>query len=102
MAKINKGDIWYGTWGYEQTNVTFYLVTRVSQYYISLRELDSIYVDNNGMHGSKIPSLTLAKNEKPIRRKIGFDNNFLPCVDITKYHWAAPWDGNAVAVTSYA
>jgi hypothetical protein len=45
------GDVVYNSWGYEQTNIDFYQVTRVSEKCVWIREIAQNSSDNGGPNG---------------------------------------------------
>ena len=44
IEEIKVGDVWYSSWGYDQTNVDFYKVIKKSNKMIWLRRIGQIYV----------------------------------------------------------
>lgn len=68
--KMNKsaayavGDVLVSKWGYEQTNVTYYQVTRlVGKCSLEVREIEQERVENEGMQGLCIPLLGCFKSD---------------------------------------
>lgn len=52
---IKVGDIFYTSWGYDQTNIDFYEVVAVRGSRIDLRELKQTTVDHDGNYDSVVP-----------------------------------------------
>ena len=61
------GDIAYSSWGYEQTNITFYRVTRTTTASVWLEEIPSIRTETAWATGTAIPDTTAAGT--PIGRR---------------------------------
>jgi hypothetical protein len=62
---VKAGDIFYTSWGYDQTNVDFYLAIEVSKTgkTVKLRQIQAMNVADEGPHDSLIPNSTeLAPN----------------------------------------
>lgn len=53
---IKVGDIFYTSWGYDQTNIDFYEVVAVRGSRIDLRELKQTTVDHDGNYDSVVPA----------------------------------------------
>jgi len=51
---VAKGDIFYCSWGYDQTNVNFYLVTRVTAAKAEVVPIGAKCVEANGPGGNKV------------------------------------------------
>lgn len=50
------GDLFYTSWGYEQTNIDFYQVVRVTRCTMVIREIGNIYPDGYGWTGKTLPA----------------------------------------------
>lgn len=95
--KVN--DILVSHWGYEQTNVNFYKVTKVTKTMLTIQELDVIELDNEDMTGWEMP-IDKVKG-KPFRRKIHTSNG-KEFVYINNYSIAKKWNKNRERYTSYS
>ena len=95
------GDILYTSWGYDQTNVSFYQVTRmVGKTMIELRKISTSIVENSGnFTGLKAPNSGSYVGE-PLRKKIPSHPNH--GVKISHYEYAYRWNGKPVSFSSYA
>lgn len=102
---LKVGDIVYSSWGWEQTNVTFYqIVESIGRITVKVRRIAGKVVDqgNNGfMSGSVIArkdeflgSEILTKRVSPLGDRC--------CITINSYETAFPWDGKPKDYTSYA
>ncbi len=103
---VKAGDILYDTWGYEQTNVNFYKVTRVlSACKVELVEVGKTITRNDSaMSGECVPN-PAAKLGGAIQKMIAQDSyekrtgawhvKINDCVSLT------PWDGQPVFWSSW-
>lgn len=91
-------EYYVSTWGYEQTNVTFYEVIKRTAKTITLLEVRSIDIQKGNMTYRSYPSVTPAYNATPRRYKVHEDGE----VRIRSFEWARPWRGKAVDGTAYA
>lgn len=104
--KLTVGDIFYTSWGYEQTNVDFYEVTGFLNKLVLVREISQRKKETGFMSGSTIPVpgkfISGQLKAKPIF------NNDETVHGITIYgvpssaNYAARWDGQPVFWSSYA
>lgn len=96
--RLQEGHILSAMWGYEQTNVNFYQVTRlIGRNTVELRELRQVI--QGGEHwatGKAMPSDEF-KGEAFTRRVHGASQS----VRINSYRSATLWDGKAMAWTAY-
>lgn len=53
---IVPGDVFYTSWGYDQTNVDFYLVTRVTAAKAEVTPIGSTVVDGQGTYQHVVPN----------------------------------------------
>jgi hypothetical protein len=99
------GDILSSSWGYDQTNVTFYQVLRVTPKTVTVREIRTERkYDAEMMLGTVLPirdSFPLHSKEK--RRTVirSFDGS-RPCLKMESYEFAYLWNGNPEEFTAYA
>jgi len=97
-AKV--GTIVYSTWGYEQTNVDFYEVVKVSGRRITLRELDQTRREDGFMSGLAMPMPGQYRSEE-ITKMAKFDGAGKLSFSI-RHGWASEWDGSPKSYSSYA
>jgi hypothetical protein len=84
---IAVGAIVYNSWGYDQTNVDFYEVVKVSANYVWLQSLESSAPEDGFMSSSRtLPRKGTAHGEVTKRRVSGSSINF-------KYGGGSVWDG---------
>jgi len=91
-------DILVSHWGYEQTNIDFYKVLKVTPSTVIVQELEKIEHNDEDMSGWVMPIDKL--KGKPIRRKIHTFNNE-KFIYITSYSIAQKWDKKKQRYTSY-
>lgn len=96
---LKVGDILDASWGYDQTNVDFYEVVRVTPGTVDLHELEQVTECRNGWNDRgtcrPIPGTCkrVFKGKRPNARNI---------VKFSSYNWAYPWDGSPKGWSSYA
>jgi hypothetical protein len=98
MHTYKVGDILNSSWGYDQTNVTFYEVTRVTPSSIELGTLRSVE-DYNGqtMTGTKVPSNEFASAKRFLKR-VSAEGY----VKIGHGEFAGMWNGKPQRFSTYA
>lgn len=72
MQAIIKGEIFYNSWGFEQTNIDFYQVVKVSPKSITFRAVDKVktYSSDISMSGKCKPFMNRFKNDKTIIKRL--------------------------------
>lgn len=98
---VKIGDMFYSMWGYEQTNVDFYEVVKVTAKFVTLREVNTVKTENKMFTGHAAPIPGSYRNDETIRRKV-LDYGREPLVSITSYANAYLWDGKAKQFSTYA
>ena len=88
------GLILYSSWGYDQTNIDFYIVTKVSGTMATLVAIEAPEKSTDIMHGVKTPTLPVVPVGREIRRKMRG-----AYVSLTSYSGAYPWDGKPMDVS---
>ena len=117
------GDILNSSWGYDQTNISWYRVERRTEKSVWLVELKGTVVEQTGfMQGRAMPSSDIQGRYKdpyfdengelqqdwdysPFRRKLSFstwNDEPEPYVKLSSYEYARPWDGSAEWCSWYA
>jgi len=96
--RLQLGHILHCMWGYEQTNVNFYQVTRlIGRNTVELRELCQVIQGGEHWATGRAMSSDEFKGEPFIRRVDGASQS----VRINSYRSATLWDGKALAWTAY-
>lgn len=84
------GDILTASWGYDQTNVDFYLVTKViGTRTIELREIGNKKVSDDGPTTHVMPVADNILDDKVYIKRVSNGS-----VNFNSYKWASKWDGN--------
>lgn len=99
---VQIGTIFASSWGYDQTNVDFYEVVKVTKASVVVREIAKAQqTADGGWTGYVTPQPGSFVGDPQTRRlKAGWDNT--PSVKINSYAWARMWDGKPQRFTSYA
>ena len=101
MHTIESGNILYSLWGYDQTNVSFYLVTRATTTTVTIQPIESERIELGDCHdlvvprSSNDPHAPYFFSGEPIRRKVQ-DYGYGPSVRRANYRGAGNcyvWDG---------
>lgn len=101
MADVMEpGAILESSWGYEQTNVDYYMVIKRTATSAQLIRMEKKSIISSSMVGTCIPGKPDI-TAKPFRRKI-YDYGNGECVGIGTYSSAHLWDGKPSRWTSYA
>jgi hypothetical protein len=94
---LKVGDILYSSWGYDQTNIDFYEVTRVTAKSAEIRKLAQTQEVTGFMSGTTEPKPGEYTGEAKLKR-VGPDN----VISIASYAVAVPWDGKPKHNSWYA
>jgi hypothetical protein len=101
---IAVGDIFVSTWGYDQTNKTFYQVVALAgkaSAKLARIASDCAY-DGQKMTGVAMPIKDAFKADDVKLRRIKQDSYGDVCFKITSYEFARRWNGQPQNYTSYA
>lgn len=93
---VKVGDIWYSSWGYEQTNIDYYEVTKVTKCYVWLTPISKLVEETGYDQGYTMPCKGAFRGEAK-RHRI----NSYGTVTLTSYSDAYPWDGKPKYSTWY-
>ncbi len=111
------GDILSYSWGYDQTNIDFFVVVKRTEsakgvVFLTLQEVAASVSDEVGFMTYKtVPARdgdgnVIPKPGKPIRRKLHVDTRGGGRreigVAINSYGWCSTWSGNPVTMSTYA
>lgn len=95
------GDILYSSWGYDQTNIDFYEVRKVTGSMVVLQQLEDKIVRNDGYMHYVVPVPGRYKGV-PLRRKFGPSwRGDEYTVGIKSYASASKWDGTPKGETGW-
>lgn len=96
------GHVLYASWGYEQTNIDFYQVTKIIGAHMvevcAVSQISANKGDEPWMTGKVVPHLD-AFTGKPMRRRV---NGRSKSVRIDNVRTAFLWDGRPINWTGYA
>jgi hypothetical protein len=81
------GDIFVCSWGYDQTNIDFYQVTRVLNSMIEVTEIEGKRKYDGHMCGSTVP-VPNSFVGRTRRVKLSFNGNGKPSFKPASYSWA--------------
>jgi hypothetical protein len=102
--KVN--DILVCSWGYDQTNVDFYKVLKLSPSgkSVTIVRINSEVKEDGFMCGKSVPAVphtvSAYRGEHMTKRIKFYDNSY--CVNISNYSTAFPWDGTPERCSWYA
>lgn len=102
---LKVGDVLYSTWGYDQTNVDFYIVTRrVSDRSVEIAEIGSKTFSNDAWCVRKVVADPTAPKGTPMMKRVTMSDGPFPGprINLTSYSSASLWDGRPITETSYA
>lgn len=85
------GAIFVSSWGYEQTNVSYYQVVGVRSASVVIRKIESHVVGNNGYENMMMPSKDQFRGEPKLKRVGVYSGR--PGLRISSYESAFLWDG---------
>jgi len=98
---LKEGDILYSSWGYEQTNIDFYQVTKVvSNKTVKIRRINSSFEEQTGfMSGRKVAVKDSFKEGSEEMLKRVNEGNW---ISLNSYSGASLWDGTPMNYSWYA
>lgn len=102
MDTVNVGDIFSSSWGYNQTNIDFYQVTRKMKAMVVLRKIAKKVVGGVGTPSEKVMPIPNKFTGSPIRKKVKSGWRGKAWIDLTSYSGASPWDGKPESQTGGA
>ncbi len=94
---LQVGHILRAMWGYDQTNIDYFQVTKViGKTMVEIREIEAVSDCTGSMTGTCTPRLDAFKS-KPMRRKVSYGR-----VSVDTVRRAGIWDGTPDNWTAYA
>lgn len=96
-GNMKAGDVLNTSWGYDQTNVEFYLVTEVKGVTVTLQEVAQTYVKEGNMSGEVMPVLE-SKIGEPFKKRISAGGY----VKTDRSCYASLWSGRPCYTSNYA
>ena len=100
IEKVTVGDIFVSIWGYGQSNVEFFQVTRKTKSTIALRQLRSEIVETGEFYDSIMPNTDYPTEESITRKKV-FEHHELLSINLSSFKTAMLWNGKAAKQTAF-
>ena len=91
------GDILCSSWGYDQTNISFYRVTKVTAASVTMEPIGKDVVEDGLMCGKATPN-GIATNGKTLTKRVTKYGS----VKIDTFEIARKWDGKPLFCSWYA
>ena len=100
MHTLKVGDVLSSSWGYDQTNVTFYQVTRITKASVELGTLRSSETSDGpqSMTGTKMPIVDEFAHGNRFLKRVSANGY----VKLSSFEYARLWDGKPERFSSYA
>ncbi len=97
------GKIISNSWGYDQTNIDFYMILKRSGNFVTIQRMSQVDDhDHARMTGSTVPKAINPK-AKSFRRKVHCNREGREIgLAVHSYGWASLWDGQPEHYSSYA
>lgn len=101
MDKLTVGKILYSRWGYDQTNIDFYEVIKVTPKMATVQAIGqrATRTDEYGMIERVVPNQNDRKGKTYTRKIVQDKYNNEEFVRISNYENARPWDGRSKTQT---
>lgn len=98
--KVNVGDIFVCSWGYDQTNIDYYKVLEVKNKSVVIAEVAQTRNYTGHMQGTCMPVVDSVVGQ-PLTKRIGGYGNSVS-LKMTSYSWAYKWNGQTDHFTEWA
>lgn len=103
---LKVGDILVSSWGYDQTNIDFYLVIASNPSTVKIRQLAQRTTEDGFMCGQTVPILGQFKEDSKVMLKrprvYEWRGEWHSSVKIEDFASASKWDGNPCRCSWYA
>jgi hypothetical protein len=99
------GAILTDSWGYDQTNIDFYCIVKVSGSFVTLLPMKKISTNESSYMSRENMPGEIDFNEKPIRKKVKNWNGAAQGFSLRNYAgggWCRLWNGKPETSTHYA
>jgi len=100
-VELSIGDILVSSWGYDQTNIDFYQVIKLTKKMVMVSQVKNRIIENGPNFTGKVEPIKDAFVGAPFKRKIMYYSD-APAISITSYSSARPWGGKPEYFSSYA
>lgn len=104
-SNTKPGAIFYSSWGYDQTNITFYQVIRlIGKCSVEVSEIQAIQCEKSrtAFGGTIMPKPDCFIGDSFRKRLLDGYKEGQPLLKMSSFEHAWPWDGKPKAFTSYA
>jgi len=98
---MKTGSILYNQWGYEQTNIDFYLIVKKTEKSVIIRKLKNINDYSSLTMTGKTNPGEIDLYKKPMRKFIKYDHNENPYIDMD-YGICKLWNNEPMFYSLYA
>jgi hypothetical protein len=95
---IQVGTILYSSWGYEQTNIDFYIVTERKNLFVTIQQIGSALTTMDGDMSGKCIAEPANIVGQPMRKKI----TRYGTINLNSFSYCGVWDGQPKYWSSYA
>ena len=102
LRKYLEGYVVVHSWGYDQTNIDFYKITKRSGSFIWLKKMTSEVVKDTGWAQADVIPGRVISNAPTLKRKVHTRDGEEIGVSVTSSGWGYLWDGKPAHETSYA
>ncbi len=93
--KVNVGDIFEESWGYDQTNIDFYQVTKLTPSGVRVRKVDQSYVSQDGPCGDRVVADVDRFTGPEKFHRLSSGGWGTPTIKVRSWgSWAHLWDGD--------
>ena len=98
--KVNVGDIFVCSWGYDQTNIDYYKVMEVKNKSVVVAPIGQDRIYTGHMQGECNPVPNQVSDKRITKRIISCGDSV--SLKMTSYSWAYPWSGKTNHFTEWA
>lgn len=98
--EIKIGTILYQSWGYDQTNIDFFVVIKRTKCYAWVLPMSNDHTPTEYMQGKEMPG-NIEWHKEPVRRKIRTWDGGVSVNGIEDYQKMSIWKGQALGSSSY-
>ena len=100
LPVVNVGDIYVCSWGYDQTNIDFYMVVEVLKSSVKVVSIGEHRTYTGPMQGTCVPNIN-DKGTKVMTKRINIFNN-KPSFKVASYASAYPYNNQPMCFTEWA
>lgn len=93
MQSVEIGQIYYTSWGYEQTNIDFYQVTSISKSLVGLTPISSKMTEQDSWASGKVIAIKNSFKGEEFIKRASFSTGQISFT-MSSYSTAWLWDGN--------